>query len=119
MNVDIQVEYEAPPDFGLSPPYYRPASSLTLSCIATGELGSVNYQWESRYRDRDRQSLAYDKTIHFDMMTAYDSGTHTCTIADIDGTAVSTSAKVLLYGKLIVCDGFFKVFMLCFRCRTV
>lgn len=104
MSVDIQVEYEAPPDFALSPPYYRPASSITLSCIATGALGSVNYQWESRYHHRDRQSLAYGERIHFDIMTPYDSGIHTCTITDVDGTTISTSAKVLLYGKLMACD---------------
>ena len=95
MSVDIEV---TPPDFGLSPPYYRPASSLTLSCIATGASDSVAYRWRSTHS----QSFINRATASVrtkDFLTAYDSGTHTCTITDTDGTAVSKSVKILLNGK--------------------
>ena len=100
MSVDIQVRYVAPPDFGLSPPYYRPGSTLTLSCIATGASDSVAFQWTSTYP----QSFTYgarnavrSKTL----LTAYDSWTHTCTITDTDRATASARVKVFLYGKQV------------------
>ena len=102
MSVDIQVTYAAPPDFDLSPPYYRPASSLTLSCTATGTLDSVAYQWRSSY-SLSFTSGATNAVISKTTLTAYDSGTHTCTITDTDGTTSSASVKVSLYGKPMDC----------------
>ena len=42
MSVDIQITYKAPPDFKFSsPPYYRPAGSVSLMCVVNGASGSV------------------------------------------------------------------------------
>ena len=99
MSVDIEVRYEAPPDFGLSPPYYRPGSYLILSCIATGASDSVAFRWTST------NSLLFTygarNAVHSSLLTAYDSGTHTCTITDTDRTTASARVKVFLYGKQV------------------
>ena len=98
--------YVAPPDFSLSPPYYRPASSLTLSCIATGASDSVAYRWRSTHLQSFTNGVT--ASVHTkSLLTAYDSGTHTCTITDTDGTAVSTSVKILLHGKPVNTSNYF------------
>ena len=98
MSVDIEVTYRAPPDFNRFSPYYRPASSITLQCIAHGATDSVQYQWQST----SPQSFTHSQThqsISRNLLTASDAGIHTCRITDIDGTMVSTSIRILLYGE--------------------
>ena len=92
MSVNIRVHYEAPPDFGLLPPYYRPASHLELICTASG---AVDYQWNRRYHP----SCNYDDVCTKYFLTTLDSGTYTCTVTDSDGSVVSASVQVLLYGE--------------------
>ena len=105
MSVNIEVSYRAPPDFDLSPPYYRPASSVTLSCVATGASDSVHIQWGSPHSGSftNSNSRISPNSIRSsrDRLTVHDSGIHTCTITDADGTSLSTSVHVKLYGRLI------------------
>ena len=70
ISVSIQVDYTPPSDFSLpSPPYYRPASSVSLTCVAHNAVGSVTYQWTST----NTQSFAHESTgptIQQDILTA-------------------------------------------------
>ena len=106
MSVSIEVSYRAPPDFDLSPPYYRPASSLTLSCVATGASDSVHIQWGSPHSGSftNSNSRISPNSIRSsrDRLTVHDAGIHTCTIIDTDGTSLSTRVHVKLYGRLII-----------------
>ena len=100
MRVSIEVSYRAPPDFDLSPPYYRPASSLTLSCVATGASDSVHIQWGSPHSRSftNSNSRISPNSIRSsrDTLTAHDSGIHTCTITDTDGTSLSIALLTIL-----------------------
>ena len=70
MSVDIQITYEAPPDFNLpSPPYYRPASSVKLSCVVHGASGSVQWSFSSS-QTHDSQSDRWQSML----ITADDAG---------------------------------------------
>lgn len=98
MSVDIQVTYTTPPDFHLPSPYYRPASSITLECIAHGVSDSVQYQWQSTSLQSFTQTSPTRSSRSQNRLTASDAGIHTCTITDSDGTMVSASTRISLYG---------------------
>ena len=97
--VSIMVTYNAPPDFTLStPPYYRPASSVTLSCITSEATLPVSYHWSST----NNASFAHNqttKTITKSILTSSDAGVHTCTATDADGNVVHSSTKMKVVGK--------------------
>ena len=94
MSVDIRVTYKAPPDFNFSsPPYYRPAGSVSLMCVVNGASGSVRYEWSFR------SSVTYYTSYIRISLTAENAGRYTCTATDEDGSAVSASTEVILVGK--------------------
>ena len=104
MSVDIQIMYETPPDFDLpSPPYYRPASSVILTCVVHGASGSVQYRW-SFYNSQTYDSWInqwYSITRTHTRLTASNAGLYTCTVTDEDGSAVSASTEMIIVGKNI------------------
>ena len=94
----IEVTYNRPSDFHLpSPPYYRPATSVTLACHAHNATGSVTYQWSSTCTScfvsgRTAQSISDS------ILTSSDAGVHTCTVTDQDGNTGNTSTVMQLIG---------------------
>ena len=99
MSVDIRVTYKAPPDFNFSsPPYYRPASSVSFMCVVNGASGSVHYEWSFR------SGFTYylESSITSYSLTAQNAGHYTCTVTDEDGSAVSASTEIILVGKCII-----------------
>ena len=103
MSVDIQVMYQTPSDFSLpSPPYYRPASSITLTCIVHGASEPVHYQWSSTSAGSFAQKYSpTSPTLVQSKLTSADAGLHTCTVTDADGTIVSQSTQMILIGKYL------------------
>ena len=99
LNVNIQVDYNPPSDFSLpSPPYYRPASSVTLTCVAHDTIGTVQYQWIST-QNRSFANGARGKSISQEILTAVDAGIHTCRATDEVGNMGSGWTDMKLYGK--------------------
>ena len=99
MSVDIQITYKAPPDFKFSsPPYYRPAGSVSLMCVVNGASGSVRYEWSFRsgVTYYSESSITSYKRLS---LTAQNAGHYTCTVTDEDGSAVSASTEIILVGK--------------------
>ena len=101
LNVSIEVDYIPPPDFTLpSPPYYRPASSVNLTCVAHDIIGSVQYRWTST----EARSFAHQKNgrrIFQKLLTAYDAGVHSCTATDAWGNTGTAMTEMSLFGMQI------------------
>ena len=101
-DVSISVSYSPPPDFTLpSPPYYRPATTVSLTCNAHGATGSIRYYWTSTCSSCFA-SGSYSQTISKNILTSSDAGIHTCTATDSTGTSVSASTEMKLYGKTVI-----------------
>ena len=91
--------YNPPSDFTLpSPPYYRPASFVTLTCVVYGATDPVQYQWSTT----NTASFAQNKvtsSISQRILTSSDAGEHTCTVTDADGSMVHASTQMTVVGK--------------------
>ena len=102
LKVVIDISY-TPPEEGYQPPYYRAASTVTLTCRAVGTTGQIRYRWTSTcsscfvpgssYSD---SYSGYSRSQSF--LRSRDAGTHTCsayhTSQGISGSA-STVMKVV------------------------
>ncbi|CAI8046104.1 hypothetical protein GBAR_LOCUS25483, partial [Geodia barretti] len=99
LKVTIDVTYNPPSDFNLpSPPYYRPATSLTLTCRAHHPTGSVSYQWSSTCSScfaRSSSSQSITKTT----LQSIDAGVHTCTATDGSGNTGSNTTEMRMMGR--------------------
>ena len=99
-DVSISVSYSPPPDFTLpSPPYYRPATSVTLTCTTHGVTGSVTYHWTSTCSSCFASNIS-SQSITESILTSSDAGLHTCTATDSSGTSASNSTEMKLIGRL-------------------
>ena len=72
--VTIDVDYSPPSDFVGGPNDYRAASSVILTCEATG-TGAETYQWTSSLPAVSNQPSMRSRTT----LRSTDSGNHTCT----------------------------------------
>lgn len=101
-KMSIRVDYNPPSDFSLpSPPYYRPASSVTLTCIAHDAIGFVLYQWTST----GNRSFVHGRngsSISQRLLTAFDAGVHTCEATDKWGNTASITTEMSLFGNLSI-----------------
>ena len=94
------MDYDPPSDFTHpSPPYYRPASSVTLTCVVYDAIGSVQYKWMSSQVESFAHQLSVQHIVR-NILTASDAGTHTCTVIDELGNTGSASTDMILIGKL-------------------
>ena len=97
--MSITVDYNPPSDFSLpSPPYYRPASSVTLTCIARDGIGFILYQW----RSTGNRSFVHGRngsSVSQKLLTAFDAGVHTCTATDEWGNTAAITTEMSLFGN--------------------
>ena len=127
LKVDVQVDYVTPSDFSLpSPPYYRPASSVTLSCVAHSAIGNATYRWTST----EQNSFFHggtEQNMSQNILTAFDSGIHTCTVTDELGNTGSDHTEMKLFGvynlkqfKYTIClRAHHIIFIFFHRCRNL
>ena len=99
LNVSILVDYTPPPDFNLpSPPYYRPASSVSLTCLALPDAVSpLTYHWSSTCSSCNVSDYR-SRHITIDILKSSDAGIHTCTVTDAEGHSGSAETQMRLYG---------------------
>ena len=104
LNVTIKVNYNPPLDFTHpSPPYYRPATSVTLTCQVYGGTGTIRYRWSST----GSGSFASNSTAQIvskNIITSSDRGIHTCTATDDDGNTGSNNTDMQLIGEVVMTD---------------
>ena len=93
------MSYNPPFDFTLpSPPYYRPASSVTLTCISEDGTEPLQYRWSSTCSDcftSDNSS----SHISINILKSTDAGIHTCTVIDAAGKTGFAMTEMKLIGK--------------------
>ena len=93
------MSYNPPFDFTLpSPPYYRPASSVTLTCISEDGTEPLQYRWSSTCSDcftSDNSS----SHISINILKSTDAGIHTCTVIDAAGETGFAITEMKLIGK--------------------
>ena len=100
LNVSISISYTPPdqyPDY--SPPNYRAASSVTLTCVVSGTVGSVSYRWSSTCRSCFASSSS-SSSISESMLRSHDAGVHTCTVTDGIGNRKNVSIQMNIVGTL-------------------
>ena len=94
--------YDPPFDFTLpSPPYYRPATSVALTCHAYGTTGTVTYQWTSTCSSCF-VSGSTSQTVSDSILQSIDAGIHTCTATDSNNNTGSNSTEMRLIGMLVI-----------------
>ena len=118
LRVEIEVTYDSPFDFTLpSPPYYRPATSVTLTCQVYGATGTVSYQWSSTCSGCFASSST-SQTISSSVLQSIDAGVHTCSAVDNNINTGSDSTEMKLIGMLIIlCNHYFHghLFSVCIK----
>ena len=98
LDVSISVEYTPPPDFYMpSPPYYRPASSVTLECVVANGTTPMRYSWTSTC-DNCFASYGSSKHVSTDILIHEDAGTHKCSVTDADGNTGFATTEMQLIG---------------------
>ena len=101
VKVKIVPTYTAPSSFSLSPPYYRAASSLSLSCEVEGveDVSSLVHEWTSTCSGScfTRGSSRRVSTLHG--LRSIDSGVHTCTVYDVLGCSDTANITIKVVGE--------------------
>ena len=94
----INIAYNPPFDFThATPPYYRPASTVNLTCVAYGATGSVTYQWTSTCSSCFVRGTSQSVTKN--TLVSSDAGNHTCTATDSDSNSGSADTEMRIIGK--------------------
>ncbi len=103
LRVEIQYTYLRPSDFTLSPPYFRVASSIALTCVVTGSAGQVSYNWSSDCSGNCFVKGQTTQSVTTRILQPSDSGIHTCTARDFVGVDcirnASASLDMTIVGK--------------------
>lgn len=99
LSVYIKVSYNPPSDIPFpSPPYFHPATSVTLTCHAYGASQSVTYHWSSTSDHYPTQS----QSVSIGKLTSGYAGVYTCTVTDSEENTGSNSTEIKLKGKVFL-----------------
>ena len=108
LRVVIDISY-TPPEPGYQPPYYRAASSVTLTCRGLGVSGQIRYYWTSTCSSCFVPGGWYysysgsSRTQSY--LVARDAGTHTCSAhSDSYGISGSTTTVMNVVGEYILVE---------------
>ena len=107
LKVVIDISY-TPPEEGYQPPYYRAASTVTLTCRVLGATGRIRYHWTSTCSNCFVPGGYYysysSHSISQNFMVSRDAGIHTCTAYDSDqGISDSASTVMNIVGEYLKC----------------
>ncbi len=98
LNVTITIQYSPPSGVTLRPPNYRPATSVSLRCDATGTNGNVTYRWSSTCVGGCFVNGS-SQTISRSYLFSYDAGYHTCVVTDGAGNTGTATTVMNIIGK--------------------
>ena len=96
LKVVIDIRY-TPPEEGYQPPYYRAASSVTLTCRAVGATGQIGYHWTSTCSSCFVHVGSYGNNVRNQtFLVSRDAGTHTCSAYDRTSQGISGSTSIVM-----------------------
>ena len=99
LMVIIEVEYPADCHFpSPSPPYFRLASSVNLTCRVEGASGPFYYNWSST----NPKSFVVNNNssiLRRAILTSDDAGIHTCNVIDDDNNTGSSTIEMKVKGE--------------------
>lgn len=95
------MDYDPLPDFTLqSPPYYQPATPVSLTCVVNDGTPPMGYRWSSTcFNCFASHSLS--SYISTNVLNTNDVGTHKCTAYDAEGRSGYATSEMNLIGKFI------------------
>ena len=98
LSVRVVALYDPPSSFPFTPPSYRAASALTLTCLVDDLEDStfVFYEWSSTLQ-QDEDAIVSTPYLH-----SYHSGVHTCTVHDSLGCTGNASITVNVVGECLL-----------------
>ncbi len=99
LQVSIDVNYTAPGGFYLKRPYYRAASSLTLTCKVQGLQGNLTYNWTSDCSGGCFSQGKSTQTVKKLALQSTDSGFHTCTVTVPGGCTGNATVEIKVTGE--------------------
>ena len=99
--IKIVPSYTPPFSFSLGPPFYRAASSLSLSCEVEGveDDAGLIYQWSSTCSGSCFVRGEITQTVSTPYLHSYDSGIHTCVVHDRTGCSGNASITIDVVGE--------------------
>ena len=93
-------DYDPSSSFSRSPPFYRAASALTLSCeVEELDEVAVIYEWTSTCSGNCFVRNGTNKTVSTRYLHSYDSGVHTCIVHNAQGYTGNTTITINVVGK--------------------
>ena len=100
LMVYIEVDYNLPAGCNNlpNPPYFRPATSVTLTCRVEGASGPFTYQWSSSNPNIDVEN-SISPTVSETILTSDHAGNHTCDVTDGDENTGSSTIEMRLEGE--------------------
>ena len=112
LTVKIFASYDPPSTFTLSPPSYRAASPLSLTCEVEGldDYTGVLYEWSSTCTGNCFSREGTTRTVSTEYLYSYDTGNHTCTVYDTLGCTWNASFFVEVVGKVRIIPRWKSVF---------
>ena len=100
--VTIKVEYNPPADFcpatSVNLIYFRPATSVNLTCHVEGSSGPFSYQWSSTGLNNFVVNSS-SSIVRGAILTSNDAGSHTCNVNDSDGNIGSSTIEMKMEGE--------------------
>ena len=107
ISVTIVPYYTPPDDYPTqySPPNYRPASSVSLRCVAAGVTGLTSFRWSSTCSScfassASTSTYSSSHTISESFLRVRDAGVHTCTVTDEDGNSGNDTTTMNIVGEI-------------------
>ena len=103
--MEIVASYDPPSTFTLSPPSYRAASPLSLTCEVQGlddYTGLLMIGAALSVLGTVFSKLGTSKTVSTDYLHSYDTGVHTCMVYDTLGCEANASISIKVVGKAII-----------------
>ena len=99
-------------------------NSCELECFATG-IGHIQYKWEKYQSSSNSWIRPFHRAVNvispklmFSVITEEDEGVYHCIATNRDGSVVSNSATITVYGKSSFCIYKYNVAFIMYICRS-
>ena len=103
-TVKIVASCDIPSTYNLSPPSYRAASPLSITCEVQGldDYSGLFYQWQSNCSGGCfvQPGVGIENMVSTPYLHSYDTGVHTCVVHSGSGILGSANISVNVVGEI-------------------